>query len=86
MRPDERQVAGLRCSEVMEDLSAYLERELPPARARAIEAHVAECRRCALFGAGFAALIDQIHATLAEPDPVPAEVEARLHASLGRLD
>ncbi len=29
MRPDERPAAGLRCSEVMEDLSAYLERDLP---------------------------------------------------------
>lgn len=78
MRPDERTVAGLTCSEVMADLSAYLDRELPADRATRLEAHVAGCQVCARFGAGFAGLITQVRARLRDPDPVPDDVAARL--------
>ena len=82
MRPDERGVAGLKCSEVMADLSRYLDHDLPPAHAARIEAHVAECQLCATFGAGFARLVGQVRERLGTPDTVPPDVAARLRAVL----
>ncbi len=82
MRPDERTVAGLTCSEVMADLSAYLDHELTLARAAHLEAHVAGCDLCASFGAAFADLIGQVRERLREPDPVPVDVQARLRSAL----
>lgn len=82
MRPDERTVAGLTCSEVMADLSAYLDHELPADRAAGLEAHVAGCQLCASFGAGFAGLITQVRERLRDPDPVPDDVAARLRDAL----
>lgn len=82
MRPDERTVAGLTCSEVMADLSAYLDHELSPERAADLEAHVSACNVCASFGAAFAHLLGQVRERLREPEPVPADVQARLRAAL----
>ena len=82
MRPDERTVAGLTCSEVMADLSAYLDHELLPARAAHVEAHVASCQLCASFGAAFAGLIGQVRDRLREPDPVPDDVQDRLRSAV----
>jgi anti-sigma factor RsiW len=85
MHPTERTVAGLTCSAVMADLSAYLDHELPAERAAHIEAHVADCDLCSGFGAAFAVLIDQVRERLREPAPVPADVEARLRSALSSL-
>jgi anti-sigma factor RsiW len=82
MRPDEHTVAGLTCSEVMADLSAYLDGELPEERSARLEAHVASCQRCATFGAAFGSLIAQVRERLGEPARVPADVEARLRSAL----
>jgi len=82
MRPDEREVAGLKCSDVMADLSRYLDGDLPPVRAAQIEAHVSQCQQCARFGASFASLIDQVRDRLRTPDPVPSDVAARLQMAL----
>ena len=82
MRPDERTVAGLTCSEVLSDLSAYLDHELPPERVADLEAHVSACNVCASFGASFAQLLGQVRERLREPEPVPADVQARLRAAL----
>lgn len=82
MRPDEREVAGLTCSEVMADLSRYLEQDLTPARATQIEAHVTACQLCATFGQEFATLMAQVQERLRAPEPVPSDVAARLQTAL----
>lgn len=82
MRPTERDVAGLRCSDVMAELSRYLEGDLAPERSAQIEAHVSECQACADFGKGFARLIEAVRTRLGEPEPVPADVAVRLKAAL----
>lgn len=43
-------VAGIRCRDVLADLSDYLDGTLAPTRVSAIEAHLAECENCARFG------------------------------------
>ena len=82
MLPGERQVAGLTCSEVLADLSAYLDGELDAARKAQIEGHVSECQACATFGAAFGSLLAEVRTRMQQPEPVPADVEARLRSRL----
>jgi len=83
MRPTERTVAGLTCSEVLADLSRYLDGDLAPGRRVQIEAHVSECQACAAFGLAFGDMVDAVRQRLREPEPVPADVAARLRSALG---
>lgn len=53
----ERIVAGLRCGEVLEQLSEYLDGRLGAEQRERIEAHVAGCTTCARFGGQFAAVV-----------------------------
>lgn len=85
MRPDERIVAGLSCSDVMEDLSALLDGELAPARRDAIVGHVSDCSLCATFGDEFARMLAAAREQLGIAEPVPADVEARLAAALREI-
>jgi predicted anti-sigma-YlaC factor YlaD len=68
----------------MAALSAVVDREVPMALAKRIEAHVAECQACARFGHDFARLLELMRQQLATPEPVPAEVAARLMAAIRR--
>lgn len=83
MRPDEREVAGLKCSEVLAELSRYLDGDLAPQRSAQVEAHVSECQACAAFGKGFGRMVDAVRARLGEPEPVPTDVALRLRSVLG---
>lgn len=82
MRPDEREVAGLTCSAVMAALSDYVDGDVPPGLRERIEAHVAVCQQCALFGDGFARLIEAFRRELSAPPALPPVTAARLRAAL----
>lgn len=82
MRPDEREVAGLTCAQVMAALSDYAEGDVPADVRARIEAHVAGCRQCEQFGAGFTALLAGMRLQLATPDPVDDAVVVRLRRVL----
>lgn len=82
MRPDEREVAGLTCGQVLAGLSDYLDGDLPPARRQGIEAHVAGCRQCERFGAGFAALLAAMRRQLAVPEALDDALVARVRAAI----
>ncbi|MCU0656139.1 MAG: zf-HC2 domain-containing protein [Polyangiaceae bacterium] len=78
---EEREVAGLRCSAVLELLSDYLDGELAPEARAGVEAHVAGCNVCERFGARFAAAVQTLRKL-----PAPAGQEGaadRLKARLG---
>lgn len=81
----ERRVAGLLCSEVLAELSEYLEGELPAARVAQIEAHLAGCDWCERFGREFASTVAELRSRLKEPEPLSAELEAKLAAQLKAL-
>jgi anti-sigma factor RsiW len=81
----DRVLAGIRCREVLEELSAYLDAELPPARAAQIEAHLRACDRCERFGGRFARIVQTIRQALARPEPLDPEVARRLRDRLARL-
>lgn len=82
MLPGEREVAGLRCSDVLGRLSDYLDGDLPTPVVRQMAAHVSECHICERFGSHFSAAVAALRATLRDPEPLPSDVEARLKARL----
>lgn len=82
MRPDEREVAGLTCSQVMAALSDYADGEAPPDLKAQVDAHVAGCGRCARFGAAFAALLAALRRQLGPPDDALRDAVARVRTAL----
>ena len=80
----EREVAGLRCGQVLEQLSEYLEGELAPEVRGRIEAHVRACDHCARFGGVFSAAVGALRVVL-RGSGEQADAHARLDDLLGRL-
>ena len=58
--PEERDVGGLRCMQVLDVLDGWAERELQPNVHERVVAHVTECQACARFGARYAATIEAL--------------------------
>lgn len=68
--PDlDRMVAGLRCREVLADLSDFLDGLLSETRVAAIRAHLAECTSCARFGTEVAQVLAALREGHAEVTP-----------------
>jgi anti-sigma factor RsiW len=74
-------VAGVRCREVLDALSEYLDGLLPPARVTELQAHLAGCDRCARFGGDVARVLASLRDGLREP-PKPIDVTAAVMARL----
>jgi anti-sigma factor RsiW len=75
-------VAGLRCREVLDDLSDFLDGTLTDTRVQAIQQHLAGCDRCARFGGEVSHTISALRAVMTTPDPVDANQAARLRQAL----
>ena len=75
---DERTVAGLRCGEVLEALSDYVDGELDPKKKAQIEAHLEGCSWCEQFGGEFSQVVTDLRRALRAPEPVPDDVAQRL--------
>ena len=76
----ERTVGGLRCSEVLEHLSDWIDGELGEPEEARVREHLEGCDTCTRFGRDFRALIDRVRGgggPLFEPGR-----RARLHLSL----
>jgi len=84
MPEPDRLVAGLRCRDVLAQLSDYLDGELTAEQITRIEAHLAGCDWCERFGGRFAAVVRAFRAGLTVPPPLESAVAARLHAGLDR--
>lgn len=72
----------LACRDLVELVTAYLEGDLPPGEAAAVDAHLVDCAGCRTY-------LDQVRATVAAlgTAPVadlPPEVHARLLAAFTR--
>lgn len=78
----DRIVAGLRCREVLADLSDFLDEELPVGRTEQIRAHLRGCDWCERFGGEYAGAVEALRRTLAEAPPVPDELRRRLRERL----
>jgi anti-sigma factor RsiW len=60
----DREVAGIRCLEVLARLSDYVDDELDPEARRRIDGHLAGCDWCERFGTGFQRALAQLPAAL----------------------
>jgi len=80
---NDRMVAGLHCGEVLAELTAFLDAELPADRAHRIQEHVKDCDDCERFGSEFSATVFALREILREPErdeDVEARLLSRLHA------
>jgi anti-sigma factor RsiW len=80
----ERTVGGLRCSQVLEALSSYLDGELANDARASIEEHVRGCELCARFGGAFGNAISGLRTKLGAADETPSGVAQRLAEALRR--
>lgn len=80
MKAVEKSVGGLRCSQVLERLSDYLDGELEAADRAQVEAHLSGCDACTAFGGEFTSVVRALHARLGADDEVSPEAAARLDA------
>ncbi|MBE2248658.1 MAG: zf-HC2 domain-containing protein [Myxococcus sp.] len=67
----EKSVGGLKCSEVLERLSDYLDAELAAEERVKVEAHLAGCDACTRFGGEFGAVVTALRARLGRNDDAP---------------
>ena len=56
----EREVAGMRCGEVLAELSDYLDGDMVVERRTQVLAHLQGCETCARFGGVFSAAIQAL--------------------------
>lgn len=78
----DREVAGLRCTEVLAHLSDYLDGDAAPELSARIEAHVAGCDWCERFGGRFASVVGGLRRSLGRPEPADAALLRRIAARL----
>jgi anti-sigma factor RsiW len=63
-------VAGVRCREVLAELSDYLDGTLTAVRLQALQAHLADCDRCARFGGHIAVVLQRLRGGAEAESPV----------------
>ena len=71
------------CAAILSNISAFLDGELDATACAAIEAHCADCARCAPVVEGLRRTIGLCHA--AASAPLPDAVRARAQAAVRRL-
>lgn len=80
----DRDVAGIRCRDVLAELSDYLDGELSDDRVAQINAHLRGCKNCERFGGRFSTVVIAIRKVLSEPPPLDEGVALGLHDFLKR--
>ena len=78
---DERSVAGVKCSEVLAELSEFSEGALDAKRTSQFRLHLAECQRCARFGAVWGKVLSRLRAVVT-PDSDEAMPAIELPSSV----
>lgn len=78
----ERNVGGLRCSEVLAVLSEYVDGELTDSVAGKVESHLLGCPNCERFGRNFGAMVVSLRRESEQSPEAELDVMARLLAQL----
>lgn len=78
----DREVAGVRCRDVLEHLSAYVDGELDEERVLEVDGHLLGCGRCERFGGRFAEVVAGLRRELSRAEALDPAVEARLRERL----
>jgi anti-sigma factor RsiW len=71
------------CSEILSNISAYLDGDLDATACDEIDAHCRSCASCAVLVKGLRETVGLCHQAAAEP--LPEEVRARARASVREL-
>lgn len=79
---DDRNVGGLRCSEVLARLSDFFDGDLPASEIAAIKEHVSSCTVCEQFGGRFAHTVSGLRRSLGAAPSVDEALVARLRDQL----
>lgn len=82
---EDREVAGIRCFEVLGLLSDYLDGELPPASRAQVDAHLAGCTWCEQFGGHMGQVVSRLRAER-EVEALDPEMARRLAERLAKLE
>jgi anti-sigma factor RsiW len=78
----ERNVGGIRCSEVLALLSEYVDRELDGSAVEKIENHLLGCPNCERFGRNFGSMVVSLRRESEQGSAVELDVMARLLAQI----
>lgn len=76
----DREVAGIRCVEVLEILPDFVEGTLDPERLEQVLAHLAGCDWCERFGGAYAGTVGALRRELGGAPPLTAGQQGRLRA------
>ena len=79
----DREVGGIRCLEVLDHLSEYLDGDLSDELKQQIEDHLRGCDWCERFGGSFTTTIKTLRDELREPPSISPEAGERLLRVLG---
>ena len=87
--PEEKEIGGVLCSEVLAELSRYLDGALTDARTAQLQQHLEGCEHCSRFGTRFSAALGHFKERLGPSGEgtvaLDAEVSERLAARLASL-
>ena len=78
----DREVGGIRCLEVLDHLSDYVDNDVETGTRARIEDHLRGCDWCEQFGGHYAQTVKELRSALAEPAPLEIEVAGRLKERL----
>ena len=81
----ERTVSGMRCSEVLELLTEYVDGELDVACTEIIDNHLLGCPNCERFGRNFGAMVVSLRQEAEQSEAVQLDVMARLLSELREM-
>ena len=81
----QRTVAGLRCDEVLAQLSDYIDGELDTPEVKRIEEHLLGCPNCERFGQNFGSMVVSLRRAPDVSEPVDSKLVGRLLAQLDVL-
>ena len=81
---NERTVAGIRCGEVLAELSDFLDGQLAGERVRQIESHLRGCDVCERFGQRFSTVAQAVRRSLGPAPELEEPLARRLRQRLRR--
>ena len=79
-----RLIAGVRCADVLAELSEFLGGQLSSARGAELRAHVSQCQACERFGADVQTALQLLREDSA-PEPLSDDLSRRLAKILESL-
>ena len=80
--PAERSVGGLRCGEVLELLSEFIDGELDATKRAGVEQHLRGCDWCERFGDRLTGIVTSLRRELRNEEAIESGVALRLRESL----